>query len=155
MKKKRAVLMLFALAGSMAAQQPAAEKKLSFEVVSIRRAPPGNVSNRTTIVNPRRLTMQNINLVWLTYYAYGAGLSTAVRVTSLVCLSIGPTANSVRMCRSGTALAKTGRPPTTIPHCPAVPAVIFRRESCLRVSRCLTLRRRSPCRNREASWAIS
>jgi hypothetical protein len=40
MKKGRAVLMMFALAGSMSAQQPAAEKKLSFEVVSIRRAAP-------------------------------------------------------------------------------------------------------------------
>lgn len=82
MKKGRAVLMMFALAGSMAAQQPAAEKKLSFEVVSIRRAAPSSFArNSTTIVNPRRITMQNINLVWLTYYAYGVGLSTAVRVT--------------------------------------------------------------------------
>jgi uncharacterized protein (TIGR03435 family) len=82
MKKGRAVLMMFALAGSMAAQQPAAEKKLSFEVVSIRRAAPGSFArNSTTIVNPRRITMQNINLVWLTYYAYGVGLGTAVRVT--------------------------------------------------------------------------
>jgi hypothetical protein len=40
MKKGRAALMMFALAGSMAAQQPAEEKKLSFEVVSIRRAAP-------------------------------------------------------------------------------------------------------------------
>src|SRR4051812_25033176 len=79
MKKRMAVLMM-ALASSMAAQQPPAEKKLSFEVGSIRKATPGNVSNRTTIVNPRRMTMQNINLTWLTYYAYGAGLSTAVRV---------------------------------------------------------------------------
>ena len=78
----RAVLMIFALAGTMAAQQPAAEKKLSFEVVSIRRAAPSPFTgNRTTIVNPRRITMQNINLVWLTYYAYGVGLGTAVRVT--------------------------------------------------------------------------
>ena len=82
MKKGRAVLMMFALAGSMAAQQPAAEKKLSFDVVSIRRAAPSPFAgNRTTIVNPRRITMQNINLVWLTYYAYGVGLGTAVRVT--------------------------------------------------------------------------
>ena len=78
----RAVLMIFALAGTMAAQQPAAEKKLSFEVVSIRRAEPSPFTgNRTTIANPRRITMQNINLVWLTYYAYGVGLGTAVRVT--------------------------------------------------------------------------
>src|SRR5262245_27638224 len=77
-----AVLMLvaLALASSMAAQQPAAEKKLSFEVVSIRPAAAGSVRNRTTIVNPRRITMQNINLIWLAYYAYGSGLSTGVRV---------------------------------------------------------------------------
>jgi len=81
MKKRMAVLIMVALAGSVAGQQPPPEKKLSFEVVSIRKAAPGNVSNRTTIVNPRRITMQNINLTWLTYYAYGAGLSTAVRVT--------------------------------------------------------------------------
>jgi len=75
-----AVLMLSA-STFLAGQQPATEKKLSFEIVSIRRAVPGTVVNRTTILNPRRITMQNINLVWLTYYAYGAGLSTAVRVT--------------------------------------------------------------------------
>ena len=61
--------MLVALASSITAQQPAAEKKLSFEVVSIRRAAPANVRNRTTIINPRRITMQNINLIWLDYYA--------------------------------------------------------------------------------------
>ena len=66
----RAVLMIFALAGTMAAQQPAAEKKLSFEVVSIRRAAPSPFTgNRTTILNPRRIMMQNINLLWLTYFA--------------------------------------------------------------------------------------
>jgi uncharacterized protein (TIGR03435 family) len=82
MKMRIASLMMVALVGSMAAQEPATEKKLSCDVVSIRRAAPGTaVSNRTTILNPRRITMQNINLVWLTYYAYGAGLSTAVRVT--------------------------------------------------------------------------
>jgi len=69
------------LAASIAGQGPAPEKKLSFEVVSIRKAAPGNITNRTTIVNPRRITMQNINLTWLTYYAYGTGLGTAVRVT--------------------------------------------------------------------------
>ena len=78
----RAVLMMFALAGTVAAQQPAAEKKRSFEVVSIRRAALSPFTgNRTTILNLRRITMQNINLVWLTYYAYGVGLGTAVRVT--------------------------------------------------------------------------
>jgi len=82
MQTGRAVLMMVALVGTMVAQQPAAEKKASFEVVSIRRAAPGSaIRNLTTIVNPRRITMQNINLVWLTYYAYGVGLGTAVRVT--------------------------------------------------------------------------
>jgi uncharacterized protein (TIGR03435 family) len=81
MKKRTAVPLIVALACSTAAQQPPPGKKLSFEVVSIRKAAPGSMSNRTTIVNPRRITMQNINLTWLTYYAYGAGLSTAVRVT--------------------------------------------------------------------------
>src|SRR5262245_59020186 len=85
MKKRMAVLILVALTGSIAAiaaQQPAAEKKLSFEVVSIRPAAPSSVRNRTTIISPRRITMQNINLIWLAYYAYGAGLSTGVRVES-------------------------------------------------------------------------
>jgi hypothetical protein len=47
MKQRMAVVMLVALASSMAAQQPAAEqKKLAFEVASIKLAAPDAVRNQ-------------------------------------------------------------------------------------------------------------
>jgi uncharacterized protein (TIGR03435 family) len=81
MSKRITIAAILALAVSTVAQQTTPEKKLSFDVVSIRKATTSNVRNLTTIANPRRITMQNINLIWLTYYAYGSGMGTAVRVT--------------------------------------------------------------------------